>query len=140
MVASSLNLPPRLTLLRFRSDASFQEADKIGEVLRAYVRHGPELEAAARPAHQVVALARREGLRGARSSRAGPHEHVDEMLSPLVDEGGDFALVEIIGSVRRLAAGNGTYDEEGLRAGSDLFGQRSVRRFVRPIFRAGEES
>ena len=86
--------PPRL--LRFGGDSSFETADKFLEVSRAYIGHGPKLEAAARPAHHVVPLLRLDGLGGARPSWAGPHEHVDEMFSPLVDQRGDLAAFEVI--------------------------------------------
>src|ERR1700686_895064 len=87
---------PLPSLLRSGSSASFEEADKFREVGCAYVRYGPELEPAARPTHHVVTLPRLDGLRGARSSRVRPHKHVDEMLSPLVDQRGDLAAFEII--------------------------------------------
>ena len=38
-----------------------------------------------------------------------------------------------------LTPGDGTYDEKGLCAGSDLFGQGGIRRFMGPIFRADEK-
>src|SRR2546422_7983266 len=39
-----------------------------------------------------------------------------------------------------LAAGNGPYDEKGLRPHRDRVGQRSVRLFVGQVLLAGEES
>src|SRR5579864_4376778 len=86
----------RVVLLRFGSCASFQQADKFREVSRADIRHGPELEAASRPTHHVITLPRLDGLCGARPSRARPHEHIDEMFSPLVDQSGDLPPFEII--------------------------------------------
>jgi len=38
------------------------------------------------------------------------------------------------------AARDGAYDEQRLLAGSDGVGQRGVGRFVRDVFRAGEEA
>jgi hypothetical protein len=49
-------------LFRFWGSAGFKEPDKFREVWCAYVGHGPELEAATGPPHDVVALLGRDGL------------------------------------------------------------------------------
>jgi len=42
--------------------------------------------------------------------------------------------------LRRLASGDGTYDEQRLGAGDNSIGEGRVGRFVREIFGAGEET
>jgi hypothetical protein len=45
-------------IVGFSGDAVLKELDESGEVRCVYVGHGPELESAVRPSHNIVTLAR----------------------------------------------------------------------------------
>src|SRR5690242_9965614 len=74
---------------------------KLGELLQlgeVQIRDGPPLHAGTRPTDQIVALANRRLPRCFCFIARRPNEHVDWMLSPLIDDRGDRAAFDVVES------------------------------------------